>query len=153
MTLEEAVLEVQRAYPRVYLACHRDHKNSRTTAEGLSPRDSSILAHLNEREWTPQGLLGRHLGIAKSTLSEAVGWLMECGFLSAERGEDGREQRLRLTEKGLEAMRGSSVLESDRLAEVLATLTVAERDAAVKGLQLLAEATRRRAMAAEGTCA
>jgi DNA-binding MarR family transcriptional regulator len=153
MTLDEAVVEVQMAYPRVYHACHREHRSGRTTSTGLSPRDGSILAHLNARRATPQGQLARHLGIAKSTLSEAITWLIECGYVSRERGGDGREQLLRLTAQGVDAMRGSSVLESDRLASVLATLSATERNAAVRGLRLLAEATRRCALATEGTCA
>jgi DNA-binding MarR family transcriptional regulator len=153
MTLDEAVLEVQLAYPRVYHACHREHRSGRTSSTGLSPRDGSILAHLSARVATAQGQLARHLGIAKSTLSEAVAWLIECGYVAREPGSDGREHRLRLTHQGVEAMRGSSVLESDLLAAVLATLSAEERQAAVRGLQLLSEATRRRALAREGTCA
>lgn len=153
MTLDEAVLEVQLAYPRVYHACHREHRSGRTNSTGLSARDGSILAHLSAREPTAQGQLTRHLGIAKSTLSEAIAWLIECGYVARERGDDGREQRLRLTPQGVEAMQGSSVLESDLLAAVLATLSAEERQAAVRGLQLLSEATRRHALASEGTCA
>ena len=61
MTISEAIVRVQEAYPRIYLACHSRHHNSRTTAPRLSQRDSSILSHLNETTPVAQSDLARHL--------------------------------------------------------------------------------------------
>ena len=72
MTVEEALVRVQCAYPKIYLACHERHQHAKTTAARLSQRDSTILAHLREDVALGQGELARHLGVAKSTFSEAV---------------------------------------------------------------------------------
>ena len=44
---DKAVLEIQRLYPQIYLACHVDHVRASSTEWRLSSRDSSILAHLD----------------------------------------------------------------------------------------------------------
>ena len=47
---DKAVLEIQRLYPQIYLACHVDHVRASSTEWRLSSRDSSILAHLDTDE-------------------------------------------------------------------------------------------------------
>ncbi|HJR61669.1 MAG TPA: hypothetical protein VJ813_19840 [Vicinamibacterales bacterium] len=49
MPRRDDVGSVQTGYPQIYLACQVDHKRARTTGSGLSPRDSTIFAHLDER--------------------------------------------------------------------------------------------------------
>lgn len=144
MELQEALIRVQTAYPRIYLACHSRHQNARTTAHKLSPRDSSLLAHLSERDPTSQSDLARHLGVAKSTLSEALSGLEECGFVVRQpRNGDARGALIRRTRAGTEAMSSSSVLETDRLRKVLEAMTGEERNCAVEGLELIARAAVR----------
>lgn len=135
MDLNDAVIRVQLAYPRVYLACHTEHQNSRTTPHRLSPRDATILAHLSPSASVRQSDLGRHLGVAKSTLSEALRWLIECGYVARDPNDE-----IRLTPHGVEAMSSTSVLQRDRLEAVLASLSEADRARAVEGLELLARA-------------
>lgn len=135
MDLNDAVFRVQLAYPRVYLACHTEHQNSRTTPHRLSPRDATILAHLSPGASVRQSELARHLGIAKSTLSEALRWLIECGYVARDPNDE-----VRLTPQGADAMSSSSVLQRDRLEAVLACLSEADRVRAVEGLELLARA-------------
>lgn len=72
MSLERTLQVVQVGYPQVYLACHTRHQRKRTTAHRLSARDSSILAHLDVASETTPARLATHLGIARSTLSEAT---------------------------------------------------------------------------------
>ena len=86
-----------------------------------------------------QAELGRHLGLAKSTLSEAMAWLGECGFALRARAENGRGQGLLLSPKGVEAISESSVLEREALARLVAALGDA-RDSAVAGLERIAAA-------------
>lgn len=138
MTLEEAVLRVQFAYPRIYLACHTRHQNQRTTPHRLSPRDASILAHLDPHEGVRQSELTKHLGLAKSTVSEAVAWLVECGYV-----ERVSPTTLRLTAQGVDAVNGSSVLEAARLQRLLRNIPAVKRESAVEGLEILAHAARR----------
>jgi DNA-binding MarR family transcriptional regulator len=139
MSDDEAVLRIQLAYPKIYLACHRRHQNARTTAHGLSQRDSSLLAHLDPVRPVDQAELGRHLGVAKSTLSEAMAWLVECGFALRTKAENGRGQGFVLSPKGVEAISESSVLERDTLAQLVAALG-GGRDAAIAGLERIAAA-------------
>jgi MarR family transcriptional regulator, organic hydroperoxide resistance regulator len=143
MQVREATLRIQRAYPRIYHACHTRHQNSRTTTEQLSPRDSSLLAHLSDTTPTPHSELAHHLGLAKSTCTEALQWLEQCGYVQRVTPDgDARGAAWLLTAAGLEAMSNTSVLEAARLATVLDRLSPADRERAVAGLELLAEATR-----------
>ncbi len=139
MQVQEAVLRVQHAFPRIYHSCHQDHQNARTTKHHLSQRDATILAHLSSSVPTAQKHLGLHLGLAKSTLSEALAWLVKCGYLTRQPAE-GREMNLLLTAVGEEAVSSSSVLEPARLTEVLELLSAADRTKAIEGLELLAAA-------------
>jgi DNA-binding MarR family transcriptional regulator len=144
MDLEESVVRVQAAYPRIYLACHSRHQNARSTAEQLSQRDASLLAHLHERDAVTQADLARHMSVAKSTLSEALAGLEERGFvLRGSSEQDGRGASVRRTRRGTEAMSGASVLESDRLRGVLAALSPDELQCAIEGLELIARAAER----------
>lgn len=109
----DALLRIQSAYPRIYLACHSRHQKSQ--------RDGTLLAHLSEREPASQSDLGRHMGVAKSTLSEAL-------FRTASRSA---------------AMSSGSVLETERLRTVLEIMTAEERHRAVEGLELIDRAALR----------
>ena len=80
MTLERTVQIIQVAYPQVYLACHTRHQRKRTTVHRLSPRDSSILAHLDPVVPMKPARLAAHLSIARSTLSEALKGLTALGY-------------------------------------------------------------------------
>lgn len=139
MSDDEAVLRIQLAYPKIYLACHKQHQNARTTPHGLSQRDASLLAHLDPVHPVEQSELGRHLGLAKSTLSEAMAWLVECGFALRTKTEDGRGQAFLLSSKGMDAVSESSVLERDALARLVDALGDS-RDAAIAGLERIAAA-------------
>ena len=140
----DAVTEIQRFYPRIYLACHTHHIKARSNKHALSPRDATILAHLESEQWTSPTALARHLGIALPTLSEATTKLEELEYLEVTLDpNDERRRRLRLTAKGLEAMKGASVLNTERLSSLVALLTEEERYEVVKGLRLLADAAKR----------
>src|ERR671932_1944159 len=81
MTIDATVTTVQLTYPQVYLACHTRHQRKRTTAHRLSARDAAILAHLDARAATTPAQLARHLGVARSTLSEALKRLEVLGYV------------------------------------------------------------------------
>lgn len=141
MQLEEALLRVQSAYPKIYLACHTRHQNARTTGQALSQRDVTILAHLSESQSLPQGLLTRHLGIAKSTLSEALTWLEQQGMVSRTADPaDPRGALVKRTDAGSVAMSQGSVLEAGLLRAVLRALPEEQLAQAVEGLELSAKA-------------
>jgi MarR family transcriptional regulator, organic hydroperoxide resistance regulator len=134
---------VQTCYPQIYLACHTRHQRAASSAHRLSPRDSSLLAHLDERRPTRPSVLARHLGVGGPTMSAAVKRLVRLGYVDQERDpDDARSIGLRLAAKGAAAMRDSSVLEAPRVRRMLAKLTPAERRAALDGLSLLARAAQ-----------
>jgi DNA-binding MarR family transcriptional regulator len=138
--LRADVLEVQRCYPRIYLACHTEHVRASTGA-ALSQRDGSILAHLREDELTSQADLARHLNVTPATVSEALKKLAGLGYVEATSDlDDERRKRVSLTERGAQAMSASSVLEARRVEALLAGLDEDARRRAVEGLRLLADA-------------
>jgi DNA-binding MarR family transcriptional regulator len=138
------VAAVQHYYPQIYLACHTQHQRRRANAASLTANESSLLAHLAHDQPLRASTLARHLGVGASTLSAAVKRLTALGYIVRERDpHDQRASALRLSAQGARAMQGSSVLETRRVAAVLAKLTAAERSRAIEGLRLLADAARR----------
>ena len=143
MSLNNGVRQLQTWYPQIYLACHVDHKRSRTTTSRISPRDSSLLSHLDEQVGATPAALARHLSIGAPTLSAALKKLARLGYVVQERDpRDARRQRVRLTAAGARAMSESSVLEAARVQLLLKRLAPEERRRALDGLGLLARAAR-----------
>ena len=134
---------VQRCYPQIYLACHKGHIRASSTAYRLSARDSSILVHLSESVPLTPTELAAHLSVRESTLSAAIRRLESLGYLMRKRiHKDRRSVALTLTPQGARAMVETSVLDSERVAAVLARLRRSERQRALEGLELLAKASR-----------
>jgi DNA-binding MarR family transcriptional regulator len=135
---------VQVAYPQIYFACHTRHVRRASTATQLSATDSTLLAHLDEVHSVRATALAKHLGLAASTLSAAIGRLARLGYVMQRRdSKDGRAIDLLLSDNGAAAMQASSVLDSDRVRRMLTRLTVAERKRALEGLALLGKAARK----------
>ena len=146
MTLDQAIHVVQVGFPQVYLACHTRHQRKRTTEHRLSPRDSSILAHLDERASVTPARLSAHLGIARSTLSEALKRLIALGYVRRKGTRDdeaGRTTAVLLTAKGSRAIRETSVLETSRLRAALESLPPGDLQTVADGMERLAAACRR----------
>jgi DNA-binding MarR family transcriptional regulator len=135
----DSVRRIQRAYPQLYLACHVDHVARRR--DGLSARDGSVLAHLDELSPVSAGQLARHLGVTASTVTEAIDRLEARGLVTRTRR--GRTAELRITRAGIERMQASSVLDTARVRALLDAVPARRRAEAVRGLELLADAARR----------
>jgi DNA-binding MarR family transcriptional regulator len=143
MTIDQTARIVQMAYPQVYLACHTRHQRKRSTDHGLSQRDAAILAHLDEARPTAPSQLARHLGVSRSTASEALKRLAQLGFVArGQVSNTGRSTAALLSSKGARAIRDTSVLETARLRAALSRATVAERRAIAAGLTQLARVCR-----------
>ena len=135
---------VQTCYPQIYLACHTRHTRAASSPQRLSPRDSTLLAHLDEKKPTTPSVLARHLGVGGPTMSAAVKRLVRLGYVEQDRDpDDARSVRLRLAPKGATAMRESSVLEPARVRRMLGKLGPRDRRTALNGLAVLAAAARR----------
>lgn len=141
---DDDVYELQRLYPQIYLACHIDHVRAVSTKWRLSSHDSSILVHLDREAGMSPRSLAKHLGVAPSTLSASLARLSEMGYLSITPHEcDRRKREIRLTARGAEAISSTSVLDAERVRALLNTLKPQERQSALDGLRLLAQAARR----------
>lgn len=140
---DEDVLEVQRLYPQIYVACHTDHVRKASTEWRISSQDASILVHLDRATGLSPRALAGHLGVAPSTLSAAISRLNKLGYLSSNKNaRDKRRHELRLTERGAKAIAATSVLDARRVKTMLRKLKPDERKTALRGLALLAAAAR-----------
>jgi len=138
------IYEVQRLYPQIFLACHTNHVRAATTRWKLSSHDSAILSHLDRSSGLSPRSLAKHLGVAPSTLSASIKRLTNLGYLTCDApADDKRRREIRLTDRGVEAMSETSVLDRDRVSGMLKKLKPADRRAALNGLALLARAARR----------
>ncbi len=88
--------------------------------------------------------LASHLGVAPSTLSASIARLTKLGYITSTPMDDDRRRReLRLTPRGSEAIRSTSVLDAERVRAMIGKLKPKERKEALRGLALLAEAARK----------
>lgn len=137
------VYEVQRLYPQIFLACHKNHVRAASTRWKISSHDGAILSHLNPSRGTSPRALAQHLGVAPSTLSASLKRLASLGYLNCDApASDKRRREIRLTDRGAEAMSATSVLDRDRVRNMLRKLKTSDRQAAIDGLALLARAAR-----------
>lgn len=140
---DDDVLEVQRLYPQIYVACHTDHVRAVSTRWRISSQDASILVHLDRDSGLSPRELARHLAVAPSTLSAAISRLAKLGYISNNaNAKDKRKRELRLTALGAEAIAATSVLDGERVRKLLDNLKPNERKEALRGLALLAAAAR-----------
>ena len=141
---DQLISEIQRLYPQIYLACHKEHVRASSTKWRLSSYDASILAHLDTHKGVSPRALAAHLRVVQSTLSAALKRLSQLGYITIERGtEDRRRRELRLTNLGSKAISSTSVLDSKRLEQLLQKLSHEEVAVAISGLRLLAQAARK----------
>src|ERR1700733_10170413 len=137
----KAVKEVMELYPRIFMACHARHVMDSRTGQELSDHQASVLDPLDEVEPTSLAELAKHMGVKPSTMSIAVERLVRSGCVSRERtSADGRRVCIRLTESGATIRREKTVLDPRLVSSMLAHLSPREREQAVAGLRLLAQA-------------
>ena len=134
---------VLRCYPQIYFACHRRHVRDERTRAVLSAHQASVLDHLDDVAGTSLFDLARHMGVTASTMSLTVDRLQRGGYVNRERStEDRRRVDLRLTAAGVRIKRQQKVLEPELVQAVLSHLDERKRRQALRGLELLAEASR-----------
>ncbi|HXA52610.1 MAG TPA: MarR family winged helix-turn-helix transcriptional regulator, partial [Candidatus Acidoferrum sp.] len=126
-----------------YFACHKRHVRDQATNEVISAHQASILDHLDDVQATSLFDLARHMGVTASTMSITVDRLVRGDYVVRERSrEDRRRLDLRLTPAGLRIKKQQKVLEPELVAAVLERLDERRRKQALRGLELLAEASR-----------
>jgi DNA-binding MarR family transcriptional regulator len=138
------VRAVQAYYPRIYLACHIQHVRRTPARANLTESESNLLGHFDERHPIRASELARHMGVSRSSMSATIKRLIKLGYIaSARESDDARALALRLSPAGARAMQAGSVLDTARVASMLAQLSPTERTKAVDGLGLLARAADR----------
>jgi MarR family transcriptional regulator, organic hydroperoxide resistance regulator len=138
------VWQVMSLYPKIFFACHTRHVRDPKSRRILSSHQASILDHLDERESLPLMILARHMGVTPSTMSISIERLVRQGYVLRSRDRnDGRRVSLTLSAVGARVRDSKSVLDPVRVRQMLSRLAPRQRDEAVRGLALLAEAAQK----------
>jgi len=132
-------------FPAVYLRFHARMRKD----ERLTPQMSAILNHLAMSGPLTVSEMAHHFDRAQSVVSEIVDGLVRKELL--ERMRDARDRRrtlVWLTDRATEALRRDrEVLDRDRVARAMRTLTEREREGLLSGMRALvraADSTRRK---------
>jgi DNA-binding MarR family transcriptional regulator len=150
--IADAVNAVLTLYPRIYFACHTRHVRDPQTQRLLSRHQASVLDHLDEIEPTTLVDLSRHMGVTPGTMSVAIDRLERKGYVVRLRdAADRRKVHVRLTSAGVRVRDASSVLEPARVEALVKRLSVPDRERAITGLALLAQAAQAQMHAAADT--
>jgi DNA-binding MarR family transcriptional regulator len=128
-------------YPLIYFACHTRHVIDKDTGVTLTANQASILDHLDVDEPVSLYDLAMHMGVTPSTMSISIDRVIKLGYVQKEKDKkDARKINLTLTATGGKIKQSNSVLDPQRVEEVLKRLTAKERKLALDGLGLLAYA-------------
>ena len=141
--ITDAARQVMTSYPRIYFACHTRHVRDPDSTGLLSRHQASVLDHLDEIDPTTVNELARHMGVTAATMSLALDRLERKGYVVRLRDvADRRRVHVRLTSAGVRIREATSVLDPSRVEALLARMSGDDRDAAVRGLALLADAAQ-----------
>ncbi len=147
--LTEAANALMTLYPRIYFACHTRHVRDPSSQRLLSRHQASVLDHLDEIEPTTLMDLSRHMGVTAGTMSVAIDRLERKGYVVRLRDTaDRRKVHLRLTSAGVRVREATSVLDPERVEQLVARLSDSDRARAIEGLALLARAAQEQMHAA-----
>ena len=117
----------------------------------MSAHQASILDHLDEVDPMAMTELAGHMGVTVATMSLAIDRLEQRRYVRRDRDPgDGRRVLLRITADGVRLREAKSVLDPVRVEQVLGQLSPADREAALKGLDLLARASEKHMKAVVG---
>jgi MarR family transcriptional regulator, organic hydroperoxide resistance regulator len=140
-TAATSAREVMALYPRIYFACHTRHVRDPQTQRMLSRHQASVLDHLDDVDPVTLNGLARHIGVTPGTMSLTIDRLERKGYVVRLRDTaDRRRVHVRLTSAGVRVKEASSVLDPPLVESLMTRLTSEERELAVRGLGLLAQA-------------
>jgi len=142
--LGEDVRRLMDLYPRIFMACHTRHVKDPETKALVSARQASILDHLDPETATTLSGLAAHVGVTPSTMSLTVDRLERLGYVRRARDTgDARRVGITLSDAGERLRDAQTVLDAGRVKTMLETMSLEDRDRALEGLALLAEAAQR----------
>lgn len=139
MVAETLVDEISELYPLLYFASHTSHSRS----DDLTERDLRLLTHIGTEGCPSASGLARHLGIARSTMSEAIRSLEIRGLLIRERTGSSRRP-IHLTTEGLEAIRSDEGLDRRVISQIMNELSASQQNTVLNAFRLIAQAIRTR---------
>jgi len=114
------------------------------TGGDVSTHQASILDHLDEVDAMSMTDLAGHMGVTLATMSLTIDRLEGRAYVRRDRDSgDRRRVLLRLTAAGARVREAKSVLDPARVEQVLGQLSPTDREAALKGLDLLARASEK----------
>ncbi len=151
VTVQDKTAEkVMALYPRVFFACHTKHPAD-GESKGVSSHLAAILDHLDDGREVTVSDLAVHMGVTVGTMSLHLEKLTALGFIVRKRDTaDRRKVFLAITPAGRKIRQTQSVLDADRVGVLLGMLSPAQRQTAVRGLELLARAASGMMAAAGG---
>jgi DNA-binding MarR family transcriptional regulator len=136
-----AARQVMSLYPRIYFACHTRRVRDPQSHRLLSRHQASVLDHLDEIDPVTLNGLARHMGVTAATMSVTIDRLERKGYVVRVRDTgDRRRVNVRLTAAGVRVREASSVLDPVLVERLVSRLSDEQREAAVRGLALLASA-------------
>jgi DNA-binding MarR family transcriptional regulator len=139
----EAARDLMALYPRIYFACHQRHVKDPLTQRLLSRHQASVLDHLDEQDAVTLNGLARHMGVTAATMSLTIDRLERKGYVARLRDTaDRRRVNVRLTAAGVRVRDASSVLDPALVESLMQRLGGPDREAAIRGLTLLAGAAQ-----------
>ena len=139
----DAARDLMTLYPRIYFACHQRHVKDPLTQRLLSRHQASVLDHLDEQDAVTLNGLARHMGVTPATMSLTIDRLERKGYVARLRDTaDRRRVNVRLTAAGVRVRDASSVLDPALVDSLMERLGPSDRDAAIRGLTLLADAAQ-----------
>jgi len=139
--LESNVERLLAAYPRIYLACHRDHARSDEAGNPLTEKQASVLDHLHLTRPATLSRLAEHMGVGRSTMSTTVARLERAGYIARKPAtEDKRYAGLTLTPAGQGIKEENTVLNPQLVRQMFKLMQPAEAERALAGMEALAQA-------------
>lgn len=138
---DEEVGQLMGFYPKIYFACHTRHVTDTDKNIKLTSNQASVLDHLDGEESITLYDLAMHMGVTPSTMTTTINRLEQSGYIQKVKDDrDGRKVNLTLTKAGEKIKLSKSVLDPERVGNILSRLTEVERKRAIDGLALLAYA-------------
>jgi len=135
---------VVRTLGRIAFACRTERVADPKQDGRVSPVSANqavVLSHLDPIDPAMVGELAAHMGVTASTMSLTLKRLGEAGLVRRDRDPaDRRVVDVRLTEAGARVRDAHTTLDAERVERMLAMMRPGERQEALRGLGLLADA-------------
>lgn len=111
------------------------HFNRRIPRDEIVRGEMAILTLARKNPGVRQDVLGRAVGLDKSTISAAIAKLKRRGLIEQRGSEDGRVRRLHVTPAGRAFMKRMTPLVASHEAEIASGLRPDERDRLIELLE------------------